>query len=157
VTARNYYHVGILVSDIEAARERFANVTGLDFTPIETMHFEHFHDERGDRSLDITLCYSAEGPPFLELVQADPAGGIFGRQHGEGVHHVGFHRPDPGAWLERGPGGMAREAARFGNRDPLRVASLFAAPGGLHGVRLEIVDERTRAGFLDWVRSHGAG
>jgi catechol 2,3-dioxygenase-like lactoylglutathione lyase family enzyme len=155
VTARNYYHVGILVDDIVAARERFAAVTGLGFTEIQTVHIENFQDDRGSRPLDITLCYSQEGPPFLELVQSDPAGGIFGRRHGEGLHHLGFHRPEAGEWLEHSPPGLTREAARFRTSAPSCLASFFTAPGGLHGVRLEIIDESGRPGFFQWLRTLG--
>jgi catechol 2,3-dioxygenase-like lactoylglutathione lyase family enzyme len=156
MTARSYYHVGILVGDIEAARERFSAATGLGFTPVRTIHVERFEDERGRRPLDITLCYSTVGPPFLELVQADPAGGVFGAHHGEGFHHLGFHAADLQTWLEaRSPRGEP-EAARFRGSDAGRLASFFIPPAALHGVRLEIVDERGRPAFLSWLRDQGA-
>lgn len=147
--------MGILVQDIHAARARFIAVTGLDFTPVQTVPFRHFQDARGSRALELTVCYSVEGPPFLELVQADPEGGVFGSQHGEGVHHVGFHEPDVAARMERlrGEQDLAMEAARFGNRDASRMGAAYTAPAGLHGVRLEIVDERGRGALLDWLAS----
>jgi catechol 2,3-dioxygenase-like lactoylglutathione lyase family enzyme len=153
LTARNYYHVGILVADIAVARRRFIEVTGLDFTPVHTISFPHFQDSRGSRALDLTVCYSTQGPPFLELVQSDPAGGVYGSGHGEGLHHIGFHEPDVAVRLDRlqSEQGLGLEAARFGNKDPARMGAFYTAPAGLHGVRLEVVDEHGRAALFDWL------
>jgi catechol 2,3-dioxygenase-like lactoylglutathione lyase family enzyme len=156
VTARNYYHVGILVADIAAARERFAEVTGLEFTPVQTIRFAHFKDSLGSRPLELTVCYSTLGPPFLELVQSDPAGGVYGGEQGEGLHHIGFHEPNVAARLGlMVTEGLSMEAARFGNKDPARLAAYYTNPAGLHGVRLEVVDERGRAALMDWLGSFG--
>ena len=155
MTARNYYHVGILVDDIAAARDRFSSITGLEFTPVQTIRFPHFEDSRGKRELELVFCYSIEGPPFLELVQSDPEGGVYGRQNGEGLHHLGFHEHDVRSrmdQLER-EHGMTHEGARFGNRDAGRMAAAYTSPAGLHGVRLEIVDERGRVGLYEWLAS----
>lgn len=129
-------------------------MTGLDFTPPQTVPLKHFQDSRGRRALELTVCYSIEGPPFLELVQADPEGGVFGVQNLGGVHHVGFHDPDVLARMNRlnQEDGLELEAARFGNKDESRMGGAFTAPTGLYGVRLEIVDERGRAALLDWIR-----
>jgi catechol 2,3-dioxygenase-like lactoylglutathione lyase family enzyme len=155
MTARNYYHVGILVDDIEAARNRFSAITGLNFTPVRTIHFLNFEDSRGKRELDLVVCYSTEGPPFLELVQSDPAGGVYGQQNGEGFHHVGFHEPDVAGRMDelQRDHGLKFEGARFGNRDASRMAAAYTSPSGLNGVRLEIVDERGRVGLYEWLAS----
>lgn len=159
MTARNYYHVGILVNDIHAARERFAAVTGLRFTPVQVVPLKHFRDAHGDHELSLTLCYSVEGPPFLELIQADPAGGVFGTHQGDGVHHVGFHEEDVAGRVREleSRHGLGLEAARFGNRDATRMAAAYVDPGGLFGVRLELVDEQGRAALYDWLGSFSEG
>jgi catechol 2,3-dioxygenase-like lactoylglutathione lyase family enzyme len=155
MTARNYYHVGILVDDIVAARDRFGAITGLTFTPVETFRFPHFEDSRGKRELELVVCYSTEGPPFLELVQSDPEGGVYGRQGGEGLHHLGFHEPDVAGRMDRleHDHGLTLEGARFGNKDAARMAAAYTSPSGLNGVRLEIVDERGRVGLYEWLAS----
>jgi catechol 2,3-dioxygenase-like lactoylglutathione lyase family enzyme len=155
VTARNYYHVGILVDDIGAARDRFGAITGLNFTPVQTIRFPHFEDSRGKRELELVVCYSTEGPPYLELVQSDPDGGVYGRQEREGLHHLGFHEPDVAGRMNllARDHGIEREGARFGNRDAGRMAAAYTSPAGLHGVRLEIVDERGRVGLYEWLAS----
>jgi catechol 2,3-dioxygenase-like lactoylglutathione lyase family enzyme len=155
MTARNYYHVGILVDDIEAAREKFSAITGLVFTPVQTVRFPHFRDARGERELELVVSYSIEGPPFLELVLSDPAGGVYGRQAGEGLHHLGFHETDVAGRMEslQREHGLALDGARFGNKDASRMAAAYTRPEDLHGVRLEIVDERGRLGLFEWLAS----
>ena len=155
MTARNYYHVGILVDDIEEARSRFSATTGFSFTPVQTIRFPHFQDTRGKRELELVVCYSTHGPPFLELVQSDADGGVYGRQDGEGLHHLGFHEPDVAGRMEQleRKHGLTLEGARFGNRDAGRMAAAYTSPAGLHGVRLEIVDDRGRVGLYEWLAS----
>lgn len=119
------------------------------------MHFENFADSRGLRALDLTVCYSLEGPPYLELVQWDVDGGVFGSQHGEGLHHIGFHDDDVPARLSRleGQQDVRIAARRFGNRRSENLHSFLSEPGDLHGVRLEIVDEQGRLALEEWLGS----
>jgi hypothetical protein len=80
---------------------------------------------------------------------------VYGRQNGEGLHHLGFHEHDVRSrmdQLER-EHGMTHEGARFGNRDAGRMAAAYTSAAGLHGVRLEIVDERGRVRLYDWLAS----
>jgi hypothetical protein len=147
--------VGVLVADIAAARERFAAVTGMTFTPATAMRFENFEDARGPRTIEITVCYSLEGPPYLELVQWDPEGGIFGSQLGEGLHHLGFHDPDVPARLAglQGEHGVSAASRRHGNRHAERLHAFMTVAADLHGVRLEVVDEEGRLALQDWLGS----
>ena len=145
----------MLVADIVVARERFAEVTGLTFTPPSAMRFENFADSRGARAIDLVVCYSLEGPPYLELVQWDPEGGVFGSAHGEGIHHIGFHHEDvPGHVIDvEERHHVAIAAMRFGNRRPDRLHSFITEASSLHGVRLEIVDEQGRVALQEWLGS----
>jgi hypothetical protein len=145
----------VLVADIAAARERFADVTGLTFTPPATMRFENFADSNGRRAVELTVCYSLQGPPYLELVQADPEGGVFGSEHGEGVHHIGFHDADvPGRLAElEARHGLRAASRRFGSRRPERLHAFLTEPQELFGVRLEVVDEQGRIALEEWLAS----
>jgi hypothetical protein len=130
-------------------------VTGLTFTAPTVMRFENFADSRGLRALDLTVCYSLEGPPYLELVQWDLQGGVFGSQHGEGLHHIGFHDGDVPARQSRleSEQGVRIAARRFGNRRSEVLHSILSEPADLHGVRLEIVDEKGRLALEEWLGS----
>jgi hypothetical protein len=119
------------------------------------MRFENFADSRGLRAIDLTVCYSLEGPPYLELVEWDPGGGVFGSQHGEGLHHIGFHDANVPARLVKLEAEHEVRIAgrRFGNRRPERLHSFLSEAGDLHGVRLEIVDEQGRIALEEWLGS----
>jgi hypothetical protein len=130
-------------------------VTGLTFTAPTVMRFENFADSLGARKLDLTVCYSREGPPYLELVEWDLQGGVFGSQLGEGLHHIGFHDagvPARQAKLESKQD-VRIAARRFGNRRSDLLHSFLSEPGDLHGVRLEIVDEKGRIALEEWLGS----
>ena len=110
-----FFHVGVLVRDIDQAAEDFGQTLGLRFEPVrsaplvtgETMRF----------------CYSLAGPPYLELVQmAATSLGIWGPEQAEGLHHIAFADPDvPGTC-----------AAFGGQADTVVGGRGRLAPGDLH-------------------------
>jgi catechol 2,3-dioxygenase-like lactoylglutathione lyase family enzyme len=122
-----FFHVGVLVRDIDQAAEDFGQTLGLRFEPVrsaplvtgETMRF----------------CYSLAGPPYLELVQmADTSLGIWGPDQGEGLHHIAFADPDvPGSCAAFG--GQADTVVGGGAGGSPRV--IFTRPEALHGIRVE--------------------
>ncbi|MEO8692759.1 MAG: VOC family protein [Acidimicrobiales bacterium] len=138
------YHVGILVRDIAAARRRFGAALGITFGEVEPRVLNFTNGE----SDSVRLCYSVEGPPYLELIEAKGAG-VFGLQHPEGVHHIG-------AWVTDGPSQCAALQA-YGVGVDRQLQSVdgpyghsenfmwFNNPADLHGVRFEFVDDSVRA------------
>ena len=85
-----YFHVGILVADLDAAIRRFSQVLGLRFGPVSdtqtpvdsgTITVEH-----------IRPTYSVDGPPYTELIEGS-GDGLFSLQNGEGLHHLGIWSP----------------------------------------------------------------
>ena len=145
------YHVGILVRDITDARHRFSAALGITFGPVEPRVLTYTSSERDE----IRLCYSVEGPPFIELIEA-AGNGLFGLQHPDGVHHIG-------AWVTDAAGHCAALQARDVAVDR-RLQSVdgpygrsenfvwFNAPADLCGVRFEFVDDSMRAALEDRFR-----
>ncbi len=88
MTATPLYHVGVLVNEIESAMVRFGELLGLTFGEPLTLRFDEVIEEGRRVDRDLRLVYSIEGPPFLELIEAQDDG-VWGRQHGEGLHHIG--------------------------------------------------------------------
>lgn len=87
MTAANIDHVGILVNDIHAGMAHFAALFGLSFNEPRTTLVEL--EELGQVvRRELTFSHSAGGPPFIELIQCNEDG-LWGAQHGEGLHHVG--------------------------------------------------------------------
>jgi len=137
-----FFHVGVLVRDIDQAADDFGRILGLRFEPVrsaplvtgETMRF----------------CYSLAGPPYLELVQmADTSLGIWGPEQGEGLHHIAFADPDvPGSCV--GFGGQADTVVGGGEGGSPRV--IFTRPEALHGIRVEYLQSAMVAATFERLR-----
>jgi catechol 2,3-dioxygenase-like lactoylglutathione lyase family enzyme len=136
-----FFHVGVLVRDIDQATADFGQILGLRFEPVrsaplisrETMRF----------------CYSLPGPPYLELVQmAATSLGIWGPEQAEGLHHIAFADPDlPGT------------CAAFGGQvDPVvggeggSARVIFTRPEALHGIRVEYLQSAMVAATFERLR-----
>jgi catechol 2,3-dioxygenase-like lactoylglutathione lyase family enzyme len=138
------YHIGILVRDIDAARRSFSAALGITFRRPEprVLHYG------GGEADEISLCYSFEGPPFFELIEARGSG-LFGVQHPEGVHHIGAWVADGSSHCsllrQQGVGLDRRLIAVDGPHGHSENFVWFNAPEDLHGVRFEFVDDSTRA------------
>ena len=136
-----FFHVGVLVRDIDQAAEDFGQTLGLRFEPVrsaplvtgETMRF----------------CYSLAGPPYLELVQmAATSLGIWGPEEGEGLHHIAFADPDvPGTCAAFG--GQA-DTVVGGASGEARV--IFTRPEALHGIRVEYLQSAMVAATFERLR-----
>lgn len=139
-----YFHVGILVRDVEAARAEFTARLGVEFEPVHSQQLATGETTR--------FCYSLQGPPYLELVEMTGTGS-WSPEQPEGLHHLGLSHPD-----------MPGRCAAFGHRldviapgeggSPMVV---LTRPEALHGVRLEYFDAKVAAGFLGYLSARTAG
>lgn len=134
-----FFHVGVLVHDIEAAADDFHRLLGLEFEPTrvspvatgETMRFR----------------YSLQGPPFLELVQIT-GDGIWGPANGEGLHHIAFGDPDiPGRCLA-----WDNQATSVVEGADGASKVIFTHPEALHGIRVEFLQSAMVAATFDRMR-----
>jgi catechol 2,3-dioxygenase-like lactoylglutathione lyase family enzyme len=133
---RGLYHVGFLVHDLDAAMDRYEDVLGLDFAEPKVFPLDGSLAEpsSGDRPLRFT--YSVQGPMHVELIETQ-SDGVWGRQHGEGFHHIGMWRTGVDGWLEEHvAGGEAPQAVMRGADG---VSALYMPPEFLHNVRLELI------------------
>jgi catechol 2,3-dioxygenase-like lactoylglutathione lyase family enzyme len=122
-----FFHVGVLVKDIDQAAADFGELLGLRFEPVRSAPLVTGEPMR--------FRYSLPGPPFIELVQmADTSLGIWGPEQGEGLHHIAFADPDvPGTCAAFG--GQADTVVGGGAGGSARV--IFTRPQALHGIRVE--------------------
>ena len=133
-----FFHVGILVKDVEAARADFTARLGVEFEPV--------HSQQLATGETTTFCYSLQGPPYLELVEMTGTGS-WSPDQPEGFHHIGVSDPDV----------PARCAALGGHADLIAPgpdgAPLVALtpPEALHGIRVEYFDAAVAAQFLKYV------
>lgn len=133
-----YFHVGILVPDIEEAMARFSEVLGLSFRRPVTAQIDHFADPT-PREFEATFTYSYEGPPYFELIEmADSL--LHSPSNGEGLHHVGIWSPNLQAAIpEFEAAGLGHEASILGPRGEPLV--WFNKAADLHGTRIEFLDD----------------
>ena len=92
-----YFHVGILVRDVEAARADFTAKLGVEFEPV--------HSQRIATGETTRFCYSLQGPPYLELVEMTGTGS-WSPEQPEGFHHIGVSDPS-----------VAARCTAFGDQD----------------------------------------
>jgi methylmalonyl-CoA/ethylmalonyl-CoA epimerase len=125
-------HIGIAVSDLREAVERYRRTFG-----IEPVHRERMDDQGVEEVL------FAVGESFVQLLGAlgpdTPVGRFLGKR-GPGVHHVGFRVASVADALEhlRAEGiGLIDEAPRPGSRG---TTIAFAQPKDTGGVLVELVE-----------------
>jgi methylmalonyl-CoA/ethylmalonyl-CoA epimerase len=125
-------HVGIAVSDLREAVERYRRAFG-----IEPVHRERMDDQGVEEVL------FAVGESFVQLLGAlgpdTPVGRFLGKR-GPGVHHVGYRVASVADALEhlRAEGiGLIDEAPRPGSRG---TTIAFVHPKDMGGVLVELVE-----------------
>jgi catechol 2,3-dioxygenase-like lactoylglutathione lyase family enzyme len=139
-----FFHVGILVRDVEAARADFTAMLGLEFEPVHSQQIATGETTR--------FCYSLPGPPYLELVEMTGAGSWSAEQP-EGFHHIGVADPGvPARCAAFGPG--VELIAPGADGSPL-VA--LTPPRALHGVRVEYFNAAVATQFLGYLSSRPVG
>ena len=122
-----FFHVGILVRDIEQATEDFGALLGVRFEPVRTGTVVSGEKNR--------YCYSLDGPPLLELVEM-VGDGTWSPSQGEGLHHIGYGHPDVPGQCELFGG----EADTLVAGDGGHPRVIFTRPAALHGVRVEYLE-----------------
>jgi methylmalonyl-CoA epimerase len=125
-------HLGILVSDIEAALRFYTETLGLTATPIESRS-----------QPPIRVAYVQAGAVRLELIEAkDPAQTMirYLSRRQPGVYHLGLRVADVDATFARlqRQGVATIDGVREGNR--MRVA--FLHPDAADGVLIELVSRK---------------
>ena len=94
MAGETYFHVGIFVYDIQEAIERYSKTLGLSFVDPIMYGIPHLVDQGRKASLVLPLAYATQGPPYFELLEMTGEDGLYGRQNGEGINHLGLWDPD---------------------------------------------------------------
>jgi catechol 2,3-dioxygenase-like lactoylglutathione lyase family enzyme len=135
-----FFHIGILVRDVEAARADFTEKLGLEFEPVHSQQIATGETTR--------FCYSLQGPPYLELVEMTGTGN-WSPDQPEGFHHMGVS--DPGVPARCGAFGGGVDVIAPAEDGSPRVA--LTPPEALHGIRVEYFDAAVAAHFLGYLKS----
>ena len=135
-----YFHVGIVVPDIQAARERFTDLLGVEWGPVMENEIDIRDGNGVERVVPNTICYST-APPYLELIVEVPGTPWVCNEYSN-LHHIGAFS-----------GALVEESRRF--RDvqcPLELTDgsgdgppvMWAYHRDPLGVRIEIVNDELR-------------
>src|SRR5262245_5637252 len=148
---QNYFHVGYVVPDLGAAMQRLTASAGLRWAAARTLPVT-LRTPDGEISTQVSLTYSVQGPPHLELIAEQP-GTIWSGEH-PGFHHLGY-------WTGRVADdidALTRAGFEFeaGSVDEHGVLTRFAYLREPHtGLRVELRDEARRAATEQWLRGEG--
>lgn len=144
------YDIGYAVYDLQAAMRQFTDVMGIQWSPLQTATLNVRLENGVVKSIDFTLAESAQGPPYIEMVQGVQDSGDnpfkaspnFPQGHtGFAVHHLAAASD---ALVAAGFPRIATVVA------PGQSAFLFALHRGPGGITVELVDAAfTPAGVCD--------
>jgi catechol 2,3-dioxygenase-like lactoylglutathione lyase family enzyme len=144
-----FFHIGILVEDLDVAISSYTKAFGVRFRDPVDMPMPGLEEypPLPNQTTSMKVAFSIDGPPYFELIKNDHLG-LFGQDH-EGIHHIG-------AWDSENVEQELQEAeVGLEARNILPdgcVLTRFTRPDHLHGVRFELVDHRNAATiqhFLD--------
>lgn len=129
--AQAYYHVGIVVADLDRAIVDYADMLHLTFPQPRTTAVEQAHEGTVAQH-EVRAVFSMEGPPYVELIEN--AVGVLGARH-NGLHHFGYACDDVDEALrELREAGRTIEATL--SKDGV-IAAFFVRSAGPHGARIE--------------------
>ena len=143
-----FSHIGVLVDDLDEAIERWTRL-GLTFMEPKTVRVERLVENGTETAFDLRITFSYEGPPRWELLEA-VGDGVYGAQHGEGLHHVAEVVEDPiprMQELERA--GFPMVAAQYRPDGSMIVG--YLQPGDLNGIRLEVIGTQVDEAIEGWL------
>lgn len=137
-----YFHVGIVVADLDAAQAQLSELLGVTWGPVLDVPTYDVRDGAGqDGTVRMRMCYSAGAAPHLELIEEVP-GTVWVCNEHSNLHHIGAWTGSFLADSERFATAACpmQTAGRVGDQSPVT----FAYHGTDLGVRIELVDEDWR-------------
>lgn len=148
----SYYHVGMVVPDIDAAIERCATVFGVPFTP--AVWTESPHQEEGDVThtpFRQRQAISRTREPYVELIEAT-GDGVFAPSRAGALLYYACWEPDMKARLARlASQGFGMDAVIRMDADSDPIAAITSYDN--QGIRLELADPAAKPVMEHWART----
>jgi Glyoxalase/Bleomycin resistance protein/Dioxygenase superfamily len=144
----SYYHIGIIVANLDAAIPKFARVFHVSFTPPRLIKAGiSWHGT--ELEYDVRVAYSREQPQ-IELLEGHKDG-YFSLKHGEGFHHLGLWSPDydSSEWHSRFDCSTIEAVLPKISG----AHTVMLSPASLCGIRVEVRDQRNQAELEAWIAS----
>lgn len=144
----SYFHVGIIVRDLERAIARYSEVLGIRFTEPATFHIPCLEDPKPHDG-KLVAAFSMTKPPYYELIQAN----------GDGITSVALAGNILyfGVWEADMAGRLAKLRAQNIGFDALFRMDASSPPFAmitkpdLMGARIEYVDVSDKKSIEEWV------
>ena len=132
----SFFHVGVVVPDLEAAQAHLSELLGITWGPIGELDIAKRDAAGNDLTLPLRMCYSVEAPR-LELIQ-ELAGSVWECNEHSNLHHIGV-------WTDALPADSAtyselRCPLQLCGHDGATAPTQFAYHRDPLGVRIELVD-----------------
>jgi catechol 2,3-dioxygenase-like lactoylglutathione lyase family enzyme len=143
-------HFGVLVPDLDEAIEQWQALLGVRFRPPFVASFPRVEcGEEVEEPGELSLTYSVEGPPHVELMEATGTG-VWRAELGFGLHHVGGYVPDVEAERRRLADLGATPEADVRAPDG-RLMLTYLRPSDPPGPLLELLTEAMYGPWAAWV------
>ncbi|MFF7090777.1 VOC family protein [Streptomyces rubradiris] len=148
----SYYHVGMVVPDIDAAVQRCARVFGVPFTAATLT--ESPHQEEGDVThtpFRQRQAISRTREPYIELIEAT-GDGVFSPSQGGALMYYACWESDMNSRVARlrSQGfGMDAVIRMDATSDPIAAITSHDS----HGIRLELADPAAKPVMEHWARA----
>ncbi len=142
-------HVGFLVEDLDSALVRAEKVLGVSFPEPTVAHAPYFRDGQRAGELSLRLAWSREGPPHVEMIEAQ-GDGLYSLRNGVGFHHLGLWENDFDSLARRLEQlSIAEQAVQ--RDDGGGVIANYTEPTDFHNIRLEFVASSRIEQTYDWL------
>jgi hypothetical protein len=139
-------HIGIVVPDLDTACVDLTATLGVSWAPVAE---QRVVARAGDIVIDalVSLTWSREGPPHLELLHAAP-GTPWAAEGTRVFHHLGYWTDDVRAAVERlEHAGLVVELSGVGPAGECPADFAYLTGGGL---RVEVLDAGRKARLDRW-------
>ena len=146
----SFFHVGVVVADLDQAVARYSDVLGVDFTEPAVFDIPRLEDPL-PHPFKLTAVFSRTEPPYYELIQAEGDGIVSIAQAGR-ILYYGVWEPDMAGRLDRlRAQGVGIDAAFRMDAESVPFA-VITAPS-LLGARIEYVSTADIGPIEQWVRT----
>lgn len=146
----SFFHVGIVVPDLDQAVGRYSDLLGVQFTEPAVFDIPRLEDPE-PHPFKLTAVFSRTEPPYYELIQAEGEGIVSIAQAGR-ILYYGVWEPDMAGRLQRlRAQGVGIEAAFRMDAESAPFA-IITAPA-LLGARIEYVSTADIGPIEQWVRT----
>ncbi|MCW2541990.1 MAG: uncharacterized protein JWN95_3715 [Frankiales bacterium] len=146
----SFFHVGIVVTDLDKAVARYSEVLGIEFTDPGVFVIPRLEDP-DPHPFELTAVMSRTEPPYYELIQARGEGIVSADNAGQ-ILYYGVWEPDMAGRLELlAKQGVGVDALFRMDESSVPFAAITAPDLG--GARIEYVGADAQAGIENWVRT----